>query len=344
MLRFLFRLSLLCIAVLLFVVWGLFTPTRLNQPITIVIPRQTGLLEIAHQLEETGAISSRYAFAVLAFLSGKYRTLKAGEYLIPPGMSPHDMMLMMAQGRVVRHAITIPEGYTTGQVATLLQQIPILKGTITELPPEGHLLPATYEYVHGDQRQHLLKQMQTKMDMLLQDLWQTREAGLPLRTPEEALILASIVEKETGVPHERPRIAGVFINRLRIGMSLQSDSTVIYGLTLGKADLGRGLTFKDLQRPTLHNTYTIAGLPPTPIACPGKEALHAVLHPQITKEIYFVADGTGRHDFSNTFAEHTTKVKRWHRLKRLQAAATAAPQPLATAPQSPGESQPSSGS
>jgi UPF0755 protein len=332
MLRFLFRLSLLCVAALLFVAWGLFMPTRLNQPITIVIPRQTGLLNIAQQLEETGAVSSRYSFAALAFITGKYRTLKAGEYLIPPGMSPHDMMLMMAEGRVVKHVITIPEGYTTVQVAALLQDIPILKGTITELPPEGHLLPATYDYIHGDQRQQLLKKMQTKMEALLLVLWQEREADLPLRTPEEALILASIVEKETGVPHERPHIASVFINRLRLKMPLQSDPTVIYGLTLGKADLGRSLTFKDLQQATSHNTYTIAALPPTPIACPGKEALLAVLHPQTTKDIYFVADGTGQHDFSDNFAEHTTKVKRWYRLKRQQMATTAAPQPPATAP------------
>ncbi|MEI8295460.1 MAG: endolytic transglycosylase MltG [Alphaproteobacteria bacterium] len=316
MLRFLFRLSVLCIAAVLFVVWGLFAPTNITQPITIVIPRQTSCLKIAQALEDSGAVPSRYPFAALAFITGKYRTLKAGEYLLAQGISPHEIMLMMAEGRVVRHAITIPEGYTVAQAVKLLQEIPILKGSITEVPPEGHLLPATYEYIHGDQRQQLLTTMQTKMETLLQSIWQSRDEGLPLQTPGEALILASIVEKESGVQHERPRIASVFINRLRLKMPLQSDPTVIYGLTLGKADLGRDLTFKDLQHHTAHNTYTINALPPTPIACPGKEALLAVLHPHSTRDIYFVADGTGQHDFSDNYAEHTIKVKRLHRLKR----------------------------
>jgi len=343
MLRFLKRLSFLGILVLLFVAWELFTPSPLIQPLTLVIPRQTSLLGVGQQLEETGVISSRYSFAALAVLSGKYRTLKAGEYLIAPQMSMHEIITMMAEGRVVRHAITIPEGYTIMQAVNLLQGIPILSGTITELPPEGHLLPATYEYVHGDHRQQLLKKMQNKMEILLEKLWQERDPNLLLKTPEEALILASIVEKETGVPHERARIAAVFINRLRIKMPLQSDPTVVYGLTLGKTELGRDLTFKDLKQPTPYNTYTITALPPGPIACPGKEALTAVFHPLATKELYFVADGTGKHDFSDTYEDHMVKVKRWYRLKR-QRGAIAAPPSLTIGLQSRGGSLAANGS
>lgn len=330
MFRFLKRLSFLGVLALLFIAWGLFSSNNLQQPLTVVIPRQTSLLAIGQQLEETGAISSRYSFAALAVLSGKYHTLKAGEYLISPQISTHQIITMMAEGRVIKHVITIPEGYTIIQVASLLREIPILTGTITELPPEGHLLPATYEYIHGDQRQQLLKKMQNKMETLLEALWQERASDLPFKTSEEALILASIVEKETGIPHERTRIAGVFLNRLRIKMPLQSDPTVVYGLTRGKIELGRNLTFKDLKQPTPYNTYTITALPPGPIACPGKEALIAVLHPLATKDLYFVADGTGHHDFSDNYEEHKIKVKHWYRLQRQPERATAAPQLLAT--------------
>lgn len=306
---------------------GVFSSGPNDTPVTVIIPRHSGLMSIAQTLEEARVVPFNLTFVACVVASGTRHTLKAGEYLIPPHTSPYDIMTLMAEGRVVRHQVTIPEGYTVGQILTLIKDIPILEGEIITSPPEGHILPDTYEYMHGDSRQQLVNKMQVPMDKLLPTLWKERSPHLPLKTPEEALILASIVEKETGIAQERAHIAGVFYNRLHKNMPLQSDPTVIYGLTLGKSELSRSLVYKDLKSPTPHNTYTIQGLPPTPIACPGRDALQAVLHPERTEDLYFVADGTGGHTFSENFSDHTANVKRWRSLKRAATASQPSPNP-----------------
>ncbi len=290
---------------------GLLTPPQRQEALTVVFPRHTGLLEIAQKLEEAGAIRSVYPFLFLAFVKGKQQALKAGEYEIPPQASLQDILELIVEGRVVKHLLTIPEGFTVVQVTNLLNEIPILEGEIREIPSEGHLLPATYEYVHGDDRQSLLTKMHKKMERLLQKLWEKRLPDSPLQTLEDVLILASIVEKETALSDERAHIAGVFLNRLRQKIPLQADPTVIYGITQGKIPFERSLTYKDLQTPTPYNTYTRLGLPPTAIACPGKASLKAVLNPHKTADLYFVADGRGGHAFSSHFADHRQKVKQW---------------------------------
>lgn len=306
---------------------GIFSPGLNDIDVTVIIPRHSGLMDIAQNLQDKSVVPFNLTFVACVLASGERHSLKAGEYSISPHMSPYEIMTMMVEGRVVRHQITIPEGYTVAQVISLIEDIPILEGKIEDHPSEGHILPETYEYLHGDSRQGLLDKMQTSMDKLLPVLWNERAQDLPLKTPEEALILASIVEKETGIGRERAHIAGVFYNRLLRRMPLQSDPTVIYGLTKGKTDFARDLIYKDLQSPTAHNTYKILGLPPTPIACPGREALKAVLNPEKTSDFYFVADGTGGHVFSEKFSDHCVKVKKWHNIKRVATASQQHPNP-----------------
>ncbi len=193
-----------------------------------------------------------------------------------------------------------------------------LSGETGPVPPEGSLLPETYHYSWNDDRAALVERMQTGMEVVLAELWPERAEGLPINTPEEAVILASIVEKETGVAEERPLVASVFVNRLKRGMRLQSDPTVVYGLTNGQRPLGRTLTFRDLDRPSPYNTYTNGGLPPGPIANPGRAALEAVLHPAESRYLYFVADGTGGHAFAKTLVEHNRNVAKWRKIQRQQ--------------------------
>jgi UPF0755 protein len=229
----------------------------------------------------------------------------------------------LVAGDVVLRQVTIPEGLTTAQVLDLLAGVDGLEGTISMPPSEGSLLPETYDYTLGDTREMLIERMRKGMDSLIAELWPKRAAELPLKSPEEAVILASIVEKETGIPAERPRVAAVFVNRLKRGMPLQSDPTVIYGLTRGKVAsvangegiLGRKLIRADLDLDNPYNTYRILGLPPGPIANPGRASLEAVLNPPATTELYFVADGTGGHAFASTLEEHNRNVARWRKLQ-----------------------------
>jgi UPF0755 protein len=286
---------------------------------TVVLERGSGVAQIADQLARAGVIRSRPVFMLASKLGGG--TLKAGEYAIPSRASLARIIADLKAGGVVRHLVTIPEGWTSEMAAEAVTRSPVLKGAAVA-PPEGSILPETYEVRRGEDRAAVLARMREAQVKLVSDLWPRRQPGLPFSTPEQALTLASIVEKETALPPERPRIAAVYINRLRLGMRLESDPTTIYGISQGRP-LGRGITRSELAAATPYNTYQVAGLPPTPIANPGKAAIEAVLNPPKTNELFFVANGDGGHAFAATFAEHQKNVARWRQIERSQAAGRA---------------------
>ncbi|MFH1157803.1 MAG: endolytic transglycosylase MltG [Pseudomonadota bacterium] len=271
---------------------------------------------ITAKLLDAGAIQNDLAFLIDARLQNREEELKAGEYKFPPGISIREIIALLQSGKTYQRKITIPEGLTATEILGLLNGEPVLTGTLSDLPAEGSLLPETYNFSYGDARQDILGRMKKSMRETLSALWEKRAAGLPLKTTEEAVVLASIVEKETGVAGERPRVAGVFINRLNRGIPLQSDPTVIYALTQGREKLDRPLTTKDLKTPSAYNTYVVTGLPPSPIANPGRASLAAVLNPEENDYIYFVADGAGGHVFSRTLEEHNGNVARWRKLRK----------------------------
>lgn len=301
--------------------WGglaMMAPGPLSETATVVIPRGAGLEEIALRLDEAGVVDSPILFALSAKLTGAVRTLRAGEYAFAPGVSIDGVLDQLREGRTVVRRLTVPEGLTTAQVLALVREDGALTGEIAEPPPEGSLLPETYHYSHGDSRQALIERMRTAMRQALDEAWRSRAEGLPFDTPEEAVILASIVEKETAVPAERPRVAGVFVNRLEQGMRLQSDPTVAFALTEGASELGRALTRADWRYESPYNTYHVAGLPPGPIANPGRASIAAVLAPERHDYLYFVADGTGGHAFARSLADHNRNVARWREVQRRQ--------------------------
>ncbi|HEY1425544.1 MAG TPA: endolytic transglycosylase MltG [Caulobacteraceae bacterium] len=314
-------------------------PARHGTSTTVILRPGAGLGEIAADLKRAGVIGSDTLFIVGAEVSGASRRLKAGEYAFASRASLSSVMTEIAEGRVVRHFITIPEGVTSEFVLETLNKADFLTG-FAPAPAEGAVLPETYEVRRGDDRAAVLRRMMDARDALLASLWAHRRADLPYKTPEEAVILASIVEKETAVPSERPRIAGVFLNRLKAGMPLQSDPTVIYGLTGGRP-LGHGLTKPELESATPYNTYRIAALPPTPIGNPGRASLAAALDPPRTDELYFVANGTGGHSFSATLAQHQQNVTRWRAVEteRHCAAASQAAQAAAAAARAAGSAK-----
>jgi len=282
----------------------------LSEPKTVLFKRGTGFEEIVDNMAEAEVIRHPLLFKVIAVLLGDARKFKAGEYEFSAAISPKLVMDMIAAGRVVVHKLTVPEGLTVKQVLALLDAEPMLEGQVRDTIPEGSLLPQTYHFTYGDDRNLLVGRMRSGMTQTIEELWPTRKPGLPLETAAQAVTLASIVEKETGLDHERGRVAAVFINRLRLGMKLQSDPTVIYGIEQS-GNLGRSLTFSDLRTPSAYNTYVIAGLPPGPIANPGRASIEAVLNPPITKELYFVATGTGGHNFATTLAQHNINVSKY---------------------------------
>lgn len=283
----------------------------------VILPKGAGVGRIAADLEAAGVIASKDVFYLAAKLSGSGRHLKAGEYQFKSRASMAEVLGDIAAGRIVRRIVVAPEGWTSEMVAEAVRAEPVLTGAI-ETPPEGSILPDGYQIQRGEDRGEVIAKMMAARDGLLAQLWAARAPGLPLKTPEEAVTLASIVEKETGVAAERPRIAAVFENRLRAGIKLESDPTIIYGITKGRP-LGRGITRSELEGATPYNTYRIVGLPPTPIANPGRAALAAVLNPPKSDEMFFVADGTGGHVFASTFAQHQANVARWRAIEKERA-------------------------
>lgn len=280
---------------------------------TVILRPGAGVQEIAADLKRAGVIGSQTVFVASAEATGAARRLKAGEYAFGSRESLGAVLWQIAEGRVVRHFVTIPEGVTSETVMETLMRANYLTG-VAPAPPEGAVLPETYEVRRGDDRAAVLRRMMDARDKLLASLWAHRRAGLPYRTPEDAVTLASIVERETARPDERPRIAAVFVNRLRSGMRLESDPTVVYGLTGGRP-LGHGLRVSELQSQTPYNTYEIAGLPPTPICNPGRASLAAALDPPTSGELYFVANGAGGHVFSSTLEQHLQNVARWRAIE-----------------------------
>ena len=316
-----FGLLLMAVAALgaLFVVnMAVERPGPAKTETTVLIPRGASTREIAALLEEKGLVSSRWlVLATIAQdrLKGRSAVLKAGEYAIPARASVREIVDLMEQGRAILYRITIPEGFSVAQVLKRLRANPYLTGEIEKEPPEGSLLPDTYTFRRGESRQALIERMQAAQKRLIDQLWPKRAPGLPFKTPYEAIILASIVEKETAIPEERPRIAAVFINRLKKGMRLQADPTIIYGITRG-LPLGRPIRKSEIAAKNPWNTYQIDGLPPTPIANPGRDSIKAVLNPEKTDLLYFVADGKGGHVFAATLAEHKRNVRKWRALRR----------------------------
>lgn len=285
----------------------------------VLIASGQGTQEIAEKLAAEGVISHPLVFAVTSKLQSAGGSLKAGEYLVPAGASTQDVIRLLQSGRVFQRKITVAEGLMSTEIVDLINAAPALEGTIETIPAEGTLLPETYNYVYGDTRQQVIDRMQAAMKKTLAELWEKRSTTTPVKTPEEAVTLASIVEKETGIASERPRVAGVFANRLRIGMPLQSDPTVIYAITMGKMKLERQLYRKDLNIESPYNTYFVKGLPPGPIANPGRASLDAVLNPESNDLYYFVADGTGGHVFGKTLDDHTRNVAKWREIQRKSA-------------------------
>lgn len=288
---------------------------------TIVsLPMGTGLNQAANILEQRGVIRSALIFRAGVMYNRKAAALKAGEYAIPSGASPSDIMNILIEGKAIVYKLTLAEGLTSAMIVELVRQHPALTGDVGGEPAEGSLLPETYIFNRGMTRTELIQRMQKDHQDVVDQLWAGRAPNLPINTKEEAVILASIVEKETGIAEERPRVAAVFVNRLRKGMKLQSDPTIIYGLTKG-VPLGRGIRQSELDRATPYNTYVIPALPPTPIANPGKASIAAVLNPAATDDLFFVADGTGGHVFASTLQQHEQNVKNWREIERQRAAA-----------------------
>jgi UPF0755 protein len=282
-----------------------------------IVPAGAGVSRISSELEASGVITNRLLFRLYVRYSNADMKLRAGEYEIPAGASMAAVFDLLVAGKTVLHRVTVPEGLTSYEAVALLNAAEPLTGT-AEIPAEGSLLPETYSFTRDQDRAEVVGQMQQAMSRTLAELWEARADDLPIKTPQEAVILASIVEKETGIADERPRVAAVFVNRLRKRMRLQSDPTVIYALSDGKGRLDRELLLKDLETDSPYNTYRVGGLPPGPICNPGRASLAAVLNPIESKELYFVADGTGGHVFAETLAEHERNVRNWRKIRREQ--------------------------
>jgi len=311
--------ALVALALALFLIWEIHRPGPAPRSIDFTIESGASVMDIPRELKARGAIRDVVVFRLASEMYAGKGALKAGTYEATRGESLRDILEKIEAGRMKLLPVTVPEGLTSAMIVDILKESEALTGPAPDVPPEGSLLPETYMVQRGTTRAELLARMRADQQALIDELWPKRAKDLPFDTPEEALILASIVEKETGVASERPRVAAVFVNRLRLGMPLQSDPTIIYGLTKGRP-LGRGIRKSELERRTAYNTYFIPALPPTPIANPGREAIEAVLNPPKTTELYFVADGTGGHVFAETVDEHNRNVARWREIERQRAA------------------------
>lgn len=323
-LSFLFLVATLAGLVALMLQSSFDQPGPLGHTTVAVIPKGEGVYEIASRLEREGVVSDRRMFMAhyLAermysnYADGKPIQLKAGEFEIRKQASLRQVLDTLSEGRAILYRITIPEGLTSAQIVERLKAEPNLEGEIMQVPAEGTLLPDTFKFSRGMARQELLDRMRTEQQRLLVTLWEKRQKDLPFETPQQAMTLASIVEKETGRADERTRVAGVFVNRLRTRMRLQSDPTIVYGIIGGQGSLGRPITRSDIDTKTAYNTYQVDGLPPGPICNPGRSAIEATLDPAKTTDLYFVADGTGGHTFSASLKDHNSAVQTWRKLER----------------------------
>ena len=291
-------------------------PGPAGHPTTVVVPEGSTLAAAARELEKVGAVRSTTGFLRFARRFGSSAPIKAGEYEVAPHMSARDILTLLQSGHTVQRMITIPEGMPSIEVFERLAGEKLLTGKLP-IPPEGTVLPGTYSFQRGEPRRNVLKRMQDAMTQTLNQLWMTRKANSVVNSKLEALTLASIVEKETGVPEERPMVAGVYSNRLRAGMRLQADPTIIYPMTKGKP-LGRRIKLSEVRAQNDYNTYSMAGLPVGPITNPGRDAIAAVLAPANTQALYFVADGKGGHVFANDLKDHNANVQRYYNLQKAR--------------------------
>jgi UPF0755 protein len=291
-------------------------PGPAERPTTVVVPQGSTLAAAARELERVGAVRSTTGFLRFARRFGSDEPIKAGEYEVAPHMSARDVLELLQSGRTVQRLITIPEGTPSILVFERLAKEKLLTGKLP-IPPEGTVLPGTYSFQRGEPRKAVLKRMEDAMRQTLNQLWMTRKANTAVNTKLEALTLASIVEKETSLPEERAMVAGVYTNRLRTGMRLQADPTIIYPITKGKP-LGRRIKLSEVRAKNDYNTYAMTGLPKGPITNPGKDSIAAVLAPAQTDALYFVADGKGGHVFASNLKDHNANVQRYYRLRRAQ--------------------------
>ncbi len=303
------------------------SPGPLTEDKIVNIPRGLGIRDIAELLVREGVIDQPWVFIGGVLVLKARGDLKHGEYQFTKNASLADVVTTIVENKEVQHALTIPEGLTSEQIVAKLLENDALSGQIKEIPREGTLLPETYKFTRGMVREQIIQRMQHAHRQLLAEVWEHRNPEIPIKTPEQLVTLASIVEKETGKPEERSRVAAVFINRLKSKMRLQSDPTIIYGLTGGKGALGRPILKSEIEQPTPYNTYVIDGLPPGPIANPGRASLEAAANPARTKDLYFVADGTGAHVFSENYDQHQKNVARLRVLEKNTTPMVPDPQP-----------------
>lgn len=306
-------LALLAVVALLY---GWYGAAQVARPTPFVVPQGSSLASVAKRLEDKGVIGSAQLFRLEAKLLGSGTPIQAGEFLLPAGASHARILAMLQSGEVVRRFITIPEGMPSILVHERLMAEPLLTGEIP-VPEEGSVLPDTYAFERGEARTKVLARMQVAMRTYLAEAWPRRKPGIAVKSPEEAVILASIVEKETGKPSERRMVAGLYSNRVRKGMLLQADPTIIYPITRGKP-LGRRIRQSEIAAINDYNTYSMVGLPKGPITNPGRESIAAVLDPAPTDALYMVADGSGGHEFNADYAKHQAAVEKWFALRRAR--------------------------
>lgn len=303
--------------------WGKMTfdgPGPLAKDTTVMIARNQGVTEIADSLARAGVIDQPMLFKFAVGAYGAKDRLRYGEYGFPAGVSMREAMEIIVSGKSIEHAFTVPEGLTSLQIVERLRDQPLLTGDVKEPPPEGALLPETYKFTRGASREQILARMKEHREEAVAKIWKERDPASTLKSAEELVILASLVEKETGIASERPQVAAVFTNRLARGMRLQSDPTIVYGIVGGRGTLGRSLTRTDIQSRTPYNTYVVSGLPAGPIANPGRDALEAAARPAKTRDLYFVADGSGGHAFAPSLVEHNRNVANWRKIEKTRSA------------------------
>jgi UPF0755 protein len=309
---------MICVAGLFYLVRRQFDlPGPLAYPTVFVVPHNEGGAAIARRLEQEGIINDRWTFIIASRYFKVHNKIKAGEYNIKANASLRDVLDVLVEGKSILYSVPIPEGLTSYQIVEKLKADPDLAGDVTEIPPEGSLLPDTYRFAKGTSREELIRRMQGEQKKFLEGLWPTRSRELQSVKPEDVVSIAAIVEKEASHADERPRVAAVYWNRLKKGMPLQADPTIIYGASNGKGTLGRPIQKDELEdQDNPYNTYKNKGLPPTPIANPGRAALEAALNPAKTADLYFVADGTGGHAFADNYSEHQRNVAKWRKIEK----------------------------